>query len=122
MPVGRGTFDVEPLGLSGCCDVRASARICASSLSDNPTGTGVTGGEIGGRIGGKEDRWRRAIVSAPGSSVTNSCCSIVIPEFRAVSETFRSKGVTIILGAAWMESVERDKIDLGLLHLRFHPR
>jgi hypothetical protein len=100
-PIGTdGTSNVESLGLSGCCEVRASARICASSLSDKPTGADVTGRENGERIGSKEDRWRRAIVSALSSSVTtgNSRCSVVIPEFRVAS------------------------VDLGPLHLGSRPR
>lgn len=86
--MGRAKFDVKLLGLSRSCEVKASARLCASSLSDKPTGTGVTGGKIGERIGGKKDRWRRTrkvTVSAPGSSVTNICCPFVIPESQVAS-------------------------------------
>ena len=68
--MGGNTSDVETLGLSGCCVVRASA------------------GRI---VGVKEDRRRRATVSAPGSSVTDGRCSAVIPEFWVVSGTFGSK-------------------------------
>ena len=117
--------DVETPGWGDCGKLRASVRNRANSLADKPTGIGATGGESGSIASGdagEEDRRWSATISASGSPMTRGCCSARIPESWVTSEEFGSKGVTIKCGSAFMESVEYDKIDLGLDRLRLRRR
>ena len=52
-----------------------------------------------------------------GSSVTKDRWSVETPESWVASKEFGSKGVTFDCGPASTESVEKDKIDLGLARL-----
>jgi hypothetical protein len=111
-------FAAETWKLWGCGELRTSARNRAISLSVKPTGTGGPCRKSGTTAGGEEDgRWS-VTIATPGSPIAKGCCSVEIPKSWFASKEYGSKGVTIICGPAYTESVE--KIDLGLerLHLR----